>query len=120
MTTPVTTSELFTLTGVLSCTNACWVARMTKVAVNTANRETVLFITAPTMQRLFQLHLYFPLCGPTLSVISHHRQRYGKARPGQPLNPFLSCRMVKPHVRLLRGLRRCYGDWPGLDRKSVV
>src|ERR1019366_8411253 len=28
--------------------------RMTKVAVNTANRETVLFITAPTMQRLFQ------------------------------------------------------------------
>src|ERR1035438_3806123 len=87
MTTPVTTSELFTLTGVLSCTNACWVARMTKVAVNTTNRETVLFITAPTMQRLFQLHLYFPLCGPTLSVISehlpvisHHRQRYGKAQ----------------------------------------
>src|ERR1035437_2627972 len=93
MTTPVTTSEFFTLTGVFSCANACWVARMTKTAVNTANRETVLFISASPDVKAFPAHLYFPPWGDPLSVISDHvcvisdhRQKIRGSRPCQPLS----------------------------------
>src|SRR5450759_1819382 len=70
MTTPVTTSELFTLTGVLSCANACSAARMTKAAVNTANREMVLFISASHNAKTLQAHSIFSDLGGPLSVIS--------------------------------------------------
>src|ERR1035437_4218848 len=93
MTTPVTTTELFTLTGVLSCANAGWVARMTKTAVNTANREMVLFITASPDAKAFPAHLYSPTWGGPLSVISDHvsvisdhRQRIRESRPCQRLS----------------------------------
>src|SRR5208282_5311093 len=83
MTTPVTTSELFTLTGVLSCAKACALARMMKAAVNTVNRKTALFITASHNTKALQAHLYCPTWGGLLSVISDrrhvisdHKQKY--------------------------------------------
>src|ERR1035441_5314617 len=72
MTTPVTTSELFTLTGVFSCANAGWVARMAKATVNTASRKMVLFISASHNSKAFPAHLYSPTWGGPLSVISDH------------------------------------------------
>src|ERR1039458_9827421 len=69
MTTPVTTSELFTLTGVFSCANAGWVARMAKATVNTASRKMVLFISASHNSKAFPAHLYSPTWGVLLSTL---------------------------------------------------
>ena|SRR5271157_196709 len=92
MTTPVTTSEPFTLTGVFSCANACAVARTTKAAVNTANRETVLFTSTSPNAKTPQTPLYFPAWGSPLSVIydhlsviSDHRKRIQGNGPCRPL-----------------------------------
>src|SRR5450631_2123571 len=92
MTTPVTTSEPFTLTGVFSRANAGSLARMTKAAINKANRETIFFIRASRIAKTLPFRQYCLARGGRLSVISdhlyvisNHNLRIRRSRPCQGL-----------------------------------
>src|SRR5208283_3677587 len=74
MTTPVTTSEFFTLTGVFSCPIAWLDANTMNAASKTAHRETVRFIRASHKSEDSYTCFYFPAWGTALSVIYGQRR----------------------------------------------